>query len=198
MLMSLLTHLGLLAKSLDEALHGTDAQEFMVEPQLPSSYTNVRWMIRRDMVSVLEIENQAFGFDAWSEEEFRQLRQRNTIGMVAERNDQVVGFMIYELHKNRLYLLNFAVVEHCRRSGVGSAMIGKLKSKLTPDRRNRITLDIRETNLPGQLFFKAMGFRAVTVLRNYYDDCSEDAYSMVYRCNSFGDSPNLTVFRGEE
>ncbi|MEZ6091062.1 MAG: ribosomal-protein-alanine N-acetyltransferase RimI, partial [Pirellulaceae bacterium] len=50
-------------------------------------------MIRRDMPSVLDIEAACFEF-SWSEDEFiRCLRQRNCIGMVAEENDQVVGFM---------------------------------------------------------------------------------------------------------
>ena len=37
------------------------------------------------------------------------------------------------------------------------------------------------TNLPAQLFFKAAGFRAVTVLRAYYEDSPEDAYLMQFR-----------------
>ena len=45
----------------------------------------------------------------------------------------------------------------------------------------RITLEVRETNLPAQLFFKSAGFRAVTVLRAYYEDSPEDAYLMQYR-----------------
>ena len=70
---------------------------------------HIRWMIRRDMPEVLDIENDGFEFP-WSEEDFiRCLRQRNCIGMVAEHDERVVGFMIYELHKTRLHVLNFAV-----------------------------------------------------------------------------------------
>ncbi len=38
-----------------------------------------------------------------------------------------------------------------------------------------------ETNLAAQLFFRKAGFRAVSVLRSYYDDTPEDAYLMQYR-----------------
>ena len=146
-----------------------------------TQYTNIRWMIRRDMPSVMDIEQQSFEFP-WSEEEFiRCLRQRNCIGMVAERDDQVAGFMIYELHKNRLHLLNFAVAAAMRRSGVGSAMIEKLSSKLTAERRNRIMLEVRETNLDAQIFFRQRGFKAISVLRSFYEDSPEDAYLMQYR-----------------
>lgn len=141
----------------------------------------IRWMIRRDMPEVLEIEENSFEFP-WSEEDFiRCLRQRNCIGMVAEYHEQVVGFMIYELHKNRLHVLNFAVRPEFRRHGVGETMVRKLVGKLTQQRRNRILLEIRETNLDAQLFFRQAGFRAISVLRNFYEDTPEDAYLMQYR-----------------
>ena len=142
---------------------------------------HIRWMIRRDMPEVLDIENRSFEFP-WSEEDFiRCLRQRNCIGMVAEFDERVVGSMIYELHKTRLHILNFSVHEDYRRRFVGKAMINKLISKLSFQRRNRIMLEIRETNLAAQLFFRTAGFRAVSVLRDFYDDTTEDAYLMQYR-----------------
>jgi len=142
---------------------------------------HIRWMIRRDMPEVLEIERASFEFP-WLEEDFiRCLRQRNCIGMVAEHDDRVVGFMIYELHKTRIHVLNFAVAPEFRHQGVGSQMVGKLIAKLSSQRRTRIVLEVRETNLAAQLFFRENGFRAVSVLRAYYDDTPEDAYLMQYR-----------------
>ena len=89
---------------------------------------HIRWMIRRDMTDVLEIENASFEFP-WNEDDFvRCLRQRNCIGMVVEQDDEIVGFMIYELYKTRLHILNFAVHQNQRRSGIGTVMVEKLKS----------------------------------------------------------------------
>ena len=139
---------------------------------------HVRWMIRRDMLEVLAIEQEAFEFP-WSEDDFaRCLRQRNCIGMVAEMSDSIVAFTVYELHRSRLHVLNFAVLRSHRRLGVGTQMMAKLTAKLAPDRRNRIVLEVRETNLPAQLFFRSLGFRAVSVLRDFYQDSAEDAYLM--------------------
>jgi ribosomal-protein-alanine N-acetyltransferase len=138
-------------------------------------------MIRRDMPEVLAIENDSFEFP-WCENDFlRCLRQRNCIGMVAEHDDRVVGFMIYELHKARLHVLNFAVGSRLRRLGIGTQMIEKLVGKLSLQRRNRILLEVRETNLAAQLFFRSSGFRAVSVLREFYEDTPEDAYLMQFR-----------------
>ncbi len=156
---------------------------------------HIRWMIRRDMPEVLAIEKAGFEFP-WSEEDFvRCLRQRNCIGMVAECDDEIVGFMIYELHKSRLHVLNFAVHSEFRRHGVGRRMIEKLIGKLSSQRRSRIMLEVRETNLPAQLFFRELGFRAVAVLRKFYDDSPEDAYLMQYRHQSTIESSPATVNR---
>lgn len=142
---------------------------------------HIRWMIRRDMPEVLQAERESFEF-SWSEEDFlRCLRQRNCIGMVAEQGDKVVGFMIYELHKTKLNILNFAVSPGCRRIGIGGQMVAKLISKLSSHRRTKITLEVRETNLAAQLFFRSQGFKATRVLRGYYEDTGEDAFVMQYR-----------------
>ena len=141
---------------------------------------HVRWMIRRDMREVLDVEREAFEFP-WSDEDFtRCLRQRNCIGMVAESGDSVVAFMIYELHRSRLHVLNFAVARSHRRLGVGTRMMEKLAGKLSPERRSRIVLEVRETNLPAQLFFRSLSFRAISVLKDFYQDTTEDAYLMHY------------------
>lgn len=142
---------------------------------------HIRWMIRRDMPEVLQAEQESFEY-AWTEEDFlRCLRQRNCIGMVAEQGEKVVGFMIYELHKSKLHILNFAVSSAQRRCHVGSQMVVKLISKLSSHRRTKITLEVRETNLTAQLFFRHQGFKAVRVLRAYYEDSGEDAFLMQYR-----------------
>src|SRR5436305_626827 len=142
---------------------------------------HIRWMIRRDMPEVMVSERASFEY-AWTEDDFlRCLRQRNCIGMVAELDDRVVGFMIYELHKTRLHILNFAVHPTARRYGIGGQMVGKLVNKLSTHRRQKITLAVRERNLTAQVFFRAFDFKATRVLRNYYEDSGEDAFQMEYR-----------------
>jgi len=142
---------------------------------------HIRWMIRRDMPEVLRAEQASFDY-SWTEDDFlRCLRQRNCIGMVAEHDDRVVGFMIYELHKTKLHVLNFAVAPAWRRVGVGTQMVTKLVGKLSSHRRTKITLAVRESNLAAQLFFRSQAFQATRVLRGYYEDSGEDAYLMQYR-----------------
>lgn len=144
----------------------------------------IRWLIRRDMGRVLQIEQDSFE-NPWSEEDFLCcLRQRNCIGMVAEHAGEVVGFIIYELHKAQLRVLNIAVAPESRRSGVGTQIITRLIEKLSQQRRREILLEVRESNLVAQLFYKAQGFRAVCVLRRHYEDTEEDGYVMRYKLSA--------------
>jgi len=141
---------------------------------------NIRWMIHRDIPSVLEIESLSFSDRAWDEVAFRQhIGKRNTIGMVAELDDEVVGFMVYELHTGRIHILNFAVHPKFRRMGIGSSMMDKLIYKLSFERRNRIELGVADHNLGAHLFFKSCGMRCEKV--NFDEDIQQDWYHFIYR-----------------
>lgn len=141
----------------------------------------VRWIIRDDLPQVLAIEESSFEFP-WSEEEFiRVLRQRNCIGRVLYVGRRIDGYIIYELHKSRLHVLNFAVHPNCRRHGIGKSLIQDLVGRLFVERRSRILLEVRESNLDGQLFFRKQGFKAVSVLRDFYDYTDEAAYVMEFK-----------------
>jgi ribosomal-protein-alanine N-acetyltransferase len=100
--------------------------------------------------------------------------------MVAVRGGQVVGYVFYELHKHELRLVRMAVDPACRREGIGTAMVEKLLDKLS-ERRSKLVVHVRETNLPAQLLFKSNGLRAVHVWRQHFADTNEDAYTMVRR-----------------
>jgi ribosomal-protein-alanine N-acetyltransferase len=161
------------------SMNSTQPEKPMERPE--KLRVHIRWMIRRDMTEVLEIENGSFA-RAWREEDFIEcLRGHNCIGNVAEYQGRVIGFCIYELHKHYLEVLNFAVHLKARRRGVGRSMIDRLIDKLSSYRRTRLLLNVRETNLDAQLFFKACGLKAKVILQNEYDDTDEDAYQFTYR-----------------
>lgn len=142
---------------------------------------HVRWLIRSDMPDVLAIERESFA-RAWNDEDFLTcLRTRNVIGMVVENSGGVAGFMVYEILKDRLRILNFAVHPDERRQGIGTAMTNRLIEKLSQQRRTRIQLFLRESNLVGQLFCRSLGFKAINVIREHYADTNEDGYVMQYR-----------------
>jgi len=141
-------------------------------PQPHNDDCHIRWMIRRDMPYVLKIEINSFPSDrTWSEDDFIDcLKQRNCIGMVAEHDDAILGFMVYELHKGRIHLVNFAVHPEYRHCGIGTAMIAKLKGNLGQTKREVIRVIVAENNLAAQLFLREQGFIAENIVRNHFED----------------------------
>ena len=141
---------------------------------------HIRWMIRRDMPEVLQTEQESFEFP-WSEEDFlRCLRQRNCIGMVAEQGERVVGFMIYELHKNKLHILNFAVHPQFRRLRRRRADGREAdRQALQPSPHPHHAGSPRDQPARAALL-QHQGFKAVRVLRSFYEDSGEDAFLMQY------------------
>lgn len=141
---------------------------------------HIRWMIRRDMPDVLSIENQCSDYP-WDEEKFlHYLRLPTCIGMVAEVDDTIVGFMVYDLQKKRLEIINLATYIPFHRMGIGRQMIDKLKGKLSEHGRRYLLIYVRETSLNVQNFLKVNGFKARRVEREHFDDSGEDAYVMRY------------------
>lgn len=157
-----------------------------------SEHIHIRWMIRRDMPDVLAIEQASFAMP-WSDDDFvRSLRQRNCIGMVAERDERIVGYMLYFLHRSRLELVNLAVHPDHRRTGVGRAMLEKLFSKMDRQRRTNLVARVADFNTLGHVFFRALGLRCEAIERGYFpaEQSSDlfgdetDAYVFVRRLDS--------------
>lgn len=169
------------AKAICQKIVDMEIAEMQQKEQRQNLDFSVRWAIRRDMTSMLAIESESFD-DPWNEDNFiAQLRQRNSIALVAEtKDDRVVGYVIYELMKNRIDIVNLAAGSEFRRAGVATRLVDALKQKLSPERRVRLSLEIRESNLVGQLFFKSCGFLANRIVKDHWDT-GEDGYVMQYR-----------------
>ena len=142
----------------------------------------IRWMIRRDMPQVLRIERESFAVP-WTDADFlRELRDRNVIGLVAATAaDRVLGFMVYRAAKTHYVVRNLAIAREFRRQGIGSAMIGRLTSKLSPDRRRQVITMVEEANLDAQLFFRACGGRCEEIAAQPWDGSDLDGYVFRFR-----------------
>lgn len=141
----------------------------------------VRRMDPSDMLAVLAIEQASFSQQPWAEEQFQSCLHRfDCVEMVAEQRGNVIGFIIYALRDEDSHLLNVAVHPARRRCGVGAQLVRKLTGTLSPRQRTRIIVEVRETNLVAQQFFRSQGFQAIRVLRNHCPDTGEDAFLMQY------------------
>lgn len=141
---------------------------------------SIRWAIRRDQPSILRIEHLVAEYP-WGEEELEKALQfQKNIGLVAELEGKVVGYLVYQLNEIYLELLVMGVDPKHQRRGIGRLLVERAKTKLTHGRRFLNVEGLQETNLVAQQFFRALGFKAIAVERNYFAATGEDAYMMRY------------------
>ena len=151
----------------------------------------IRWMRRADIDDVVNIE-EACDFDhPWSRQEFVVcLRRRGCINVVAERNKETVGYLVYtvtedpDTEEKKLDVLNFVVDPKKQRRSIGTQMTDKLKEKMHQNNAASIEFVVHAKNLVAQLFLKSQGFLAVELLEDYADETMEagvEVYVMQYR-----------------
>ena len=151
----------------------------------------IRWMKRADIDDVVNIEEACHFDHPWSKQEFVMcLRKRGCINVVAERNKETVGYLVYmmtedpDTEEKRLDVWNFAVAPKKQRRSIGTQMADRLKEKMQQNHATSIEFLVCAKNLGAQLFLKSQGFRAVELVEDYADEemeLEEEAYVMQYR-----------------
>lgn len=92
---------------------------------------HTRWMIVRDLIQVTAIDGQ------WGDDEFKKrLRERNCIGIVAENADEILGFIVYELHDDRVKVVRFAAKD----SNSARCLLDKMAYKMSQHRRSQLEI----------------------------------------------------------
>lgn len=144
----------------------------------------LEYWIRKFNKEVLEIERKT-SKNPLSEDDFLQmLRDRDTLGIVAQKGDIVLGFMVYELYKKSIHILCLSVHPDWQNQDIGKQFLHKLAEKISPEGRKCITINVRETDLDRQKFLSHMGFRCVSVHQKWYYDTEEDAFFFVLEHDS--------------
>jgi ribosomal protein S18 acetylase RimI-like enzyme len=142
----------------------------------PSGFS-LRWIISADLSGLMPMSELCPALE-WSAEDFREcFRSVDTIGKVVTVDGSPVGFLVYKLdHQlHEVFIKNIAVRPEWQRRGAGMTLLRSLDTKLSQS-YERITAIVPETDLPALYLFRDAGFRAVRVLRDWFD--TEDAYVM--------------------
>lgn len=134
-----------------------------------------------DLVEILEVERQSFP-DCMSDQEFQDTMD-NGVVLVAESGGLVVGYLIYFLSDEVILLESIAVHPSFRRQGHGGALMSLVKN-LAVKKNVAVRTLVRDSNLAAHEFLRGMGLRAVKVLRNQYEDSSDDTYVFEFRKNT--------------
>jgi len=94
---------------------------------------------------------------------------------VAECAGVAVGFVLVRYVGDEMEILNLAVAEGSRRSGVGRCLVRAALDEARVRGTSRAFLEVRESNAPALALYNSAGFKPVGRRRNYYHEPDEDA-----------------------
>jgi ribosomal-protein-alanine N-acetyltransferase len=138
---------------------------------------NIRSVKLVDLPAVLLVESASFP-EPWNAKDFRiHLSQRTNFGMLAEIGKEVVGYIVYRVEGEQIFVLSMAVMPRYRRNGIGTMLITTILPKMK--NRKKIRAIVSDQILDAHLFLKNLGFKALKVKRNYCGP-DHDGYDFVH------------------
>lgn len=87
----------------------------------------------------------------------------------------MVGYIFSYRALDEAEILNLAVHPEHRRLGIGRGLLDRVLGELARGGVHRVHLEVRETNLAAQAFYREMGFQPAGRRRGYYSRPREDA-----------------------
>ncbi len=125
---------------------------------------------------LMQIEREAFGEDAWTQEMFRQgMQQPLAHYIVAKRQDMLVGYMGFLHVIDEVELLTIAVSSSARRMGIGKCLLLELLSYVKWHNVNRVLLEVRQSNFAAIALYESLAFHPIGIRKGYYHNPQEDA-----------------------
>lgn len=142
--------------------------EYIIRPITPA-----------DIDAVWDIEKMCFSVP-WSRQSFVLEVEKNRCAryVVAEHSGTVVGYGGMWLIVDEAHITNIAVHPFFRRKGIGEAILKALMTEAHRMGIDRMTLEVRASNIAAQSLYKKLGFVEVGVRKGYYSDNNDDAIIM--------------------
>ena len=128
----------------------------------------MRWW---DIAAVHAIEQQAFGGDAWSVDQFwTELAQETRWYVVAEAADEVVGYAGLFCLPPEADVQTVAVAKVARGRGIGRALVEAMLAHARSLSCRTIMLEVRDDNTAAVALYQALGFAECARRSRYYAD----------------------------
>lgn len=128
-----------------------------------------------DTARLADLERICFS-DPWSPAGLRELVSApQTLALVAEVDDAIVGYAIARHAADSGEILNLAVDPDHRREGIAACLVDALLATLRSRAVREVYLEVRESNGPARALYRDKGFAVAGMRRAYYRYPTEDA-----------------------
>ncbi len=128
-----------------------------------------------DVPGVAAREAELFHGDAWSSAQTaEELTAPDRLALVAcDADGSVVGYAVARRSDDVVDLHRIGVAVHCRRAGIGGALLEEVRRAGRAGGGDRILLEVSAANVGALRFYAAAGFAEIDRRRGYYRDGSD-------------------------
>jgi [ribosomal protein S18]-alanine N-acetyltransferase len=143
----------------------------------------VRLYQPQDFAALHTLDQQCFPRGiAYAEEELRQfLSARDAIVRVADRDGEILGFIIAQIYRGRPTfqgrIITIDVAPAHRKSGVGGLLMDACEEEMRRRAVARVRLEVAASNISAQSFYRKYMYEAIGRIAEYYAT-GEDALVM--------------------
>ena len=138
----------------------------------------VRQMEVDDLQQVMVIENENFS-KPWTDKGFLTFLLRyDTLFLVAEEDGEILGFAGVVMVLDEAEVTNVAVKKSRQKEGLGRLLMESLIRLIAELEIEILHLEVRVSNEGALSLYKRIGFDAVGIRHNYYEEPREDAVLM--------------------
>ncbi|UCH63799.1 MAG: ribosomal protein S18-alanine N-acetyltransferase [Fidelibacterota bacterium] len=145
----------------------------------------IREAYNQDIDQLVAIEELCYD-QPWPREAFEEEIERDDdagVGIVAEDEGLVVGFLTGMAVVDEFHLHNIAVHPDFRGRGIGRGLLEAAESLCNQKDFRRILLEVREDNEAARHLYLDLGFEAVGTRKDYYGP-NQDAYMFIKHLGS--------------
>ncbi len=129
----------------------------------------------RDLRGVLAIQAESPEIAQWAPSDYDFRNRPGTCGWVAERDGEIVGFLVARLVSDELEILNLAVRADSRRQGAGRLLLQEALAWAVAQGAKKAYLEVRASNEAALRFYQRQGFEQLSRRSGYYSLPLEDA-----------------------
>ena len=141
---------------------------------LSFSTATVQLLKAHDIACVVEIERQS-NSHPWTEQYFHDALVSGYLCLVARDHGAITGFAVARLLVDEAELLLIAVTPAMRRQGVALLLWIDLAERLRASGARTVHLEVRESNLSAQAFYRSRGFAQSGVRPKYYPNGAHES-----------------------
>lgn len=98
-----------------------------------------------------------------------ELKSENSKYIVAKENGNIVGFAGLWFSPVDAEITNIVTKKSERKRGIATLLLGKLIEMAKEAKRDNISLEVNEHNMPAGILYENAGFEIAGIRKNYYN-----------------------------